>query len=125
MATEHHNNDHHYRSEYLFCPRCGGSLSRKRIKDNEPERRVCSTCTFIIVYLVKVVGGPLKAMDETLEAATFAPDEIPWGELAFDSTRVALREYLALSHGAQCPPNGRQRAEWISSEVLSENRGIW
>jgi hypothetical protein len=35
-------------------------------------------------------------MDETLETATFAPDDIPWDELAFDSTRDALREYVAL-----------------------------
>ena len=52
--------------------------------------------TVIIVYLVRIVGGELKAMDETLEAATFAPDEIPWDELAFESTKEALREYLAL-----------------------------
>jgi ADP-ribose pyrophosphatase YjhB (NUDIX family) len=52
--------------------------------------------TVIIVYLVKIVGGQLKAMDETLEAATFAPAEIPWSELAFDSTKEALLDYLAL-----------------------------
>lgn len=51
----------------------------------------------IVVYLVTVVGGQLRAMDETLEARTFAPDEIPWDELAFDSTRDALREYVAFS----------------------------
>ncbi len=50
----------------------------------------------IVVYLVTIVGGQLTARDETLETATFAPDEIPWGELAFDSTRDALREYVAL-----------------------------
>ena len=51
----------------------------------------------VVVYLVRVVGGQLRAMDETLEAATFAPAEIPWDELAFDSTRDALREYMALA----------------------------
>ena len=52
--------------------------------------------TVIIVYLVDIVGGQLEAMDETLEVATFAADEIPWSELAFESTREALQEYLAL-----------------------------
>ncbi|PID40946.1 MAG: NUDIX hydrolase [Proteobacteria bacterium] len=52
--------------------------------------------TVIVVYLVNVVGGTLKAMDETLVAETFSADEIPWNELAFDSTRDALREYLSL-----------------------------
>ena len=55
--------------------------------------------TVIVVYLVNIVSGELKAMDETLEAATFAPDEIPWDGLAFESTREALREYLALPNG--------------------------
>jgi ADP-ribose pyrophosphatase YjhB (NUDIX family) len=50
----------------------------------------------VIVYLAKVVGGQLQAMDETLEVQTFAPAEIPWDELAFPSTRDALTEYVAL-----------------------------
>jgi hypothetical protein len=33
-------------------------------------------------------------MDETLEVRTFTPEEIPWEELAFMSTRDALRDYL-------------------------------
>ena len=169
--------EHHHRGPgFQFCPRCGGALERKKIKANEPARRVCRACAFvfyedpkiaactipvidqkvvllkrgiepgygkwvfpggfmdrgerveeaairetweeanlkveigqllnvysypgqptvIIVYLVNVIDGELKAMDETLEAAVFGPDEIPWDELAFESTREALREYLAL-----------------------------
>jgi ADP-ribose pyrophosphatase YjhB (NUDIX family) len=176
MPDKHPHHGHHHGPGFRFCPHCGGQLERKRFKDTEPKRRVCSTCAFIfyedpkiaactipvidnkivllkrgiepsyskwvfpggfmdrgerveeaairetweeanlkveierllnvysypghptviIVYLVKVVGGQLEAMDETLEAATFAPGEIPWDELAFESTREALREYLAL-----------------------------
>lgn len=51
----------------------------------------------VIVYLADIVGGELQAMDEALEVGTFAPEEIPWEELAFTSTRDALRDYLALS----------------------------
>lgn len=50
----------------------------------------------VIVYLVEIIGGELRAMDETLEVATFDPEDIPWEELAFPSTRDALRDYLAL-----------------------------
>jgi 8-oxo-dGTP diphosphatase len=50
----------------------------------------------VIVYLAQVTGGELTAMDETLEVQTFAPHEIPWEDLAFPSTRDALRDYLAL-----------------------------
>jgi ADP-ribose pyrophosphatase YjhB (NUDIX family) len=176
VADEHHHHGHHHGPGFRFCPRCGGQLERKKIKANEPERRVCGACDFIfyedpkiaactvpvidnkvvllkrgiepsygkwvfpggfmdrgerveeaairetweeanlkveidrllniysysgqpvviVVYLVIVMGGELKAMDETLEVATFALEEIPWDELAFESTKDALREYLAL-----------------------------
>ncbi len=48
----------------------------------------------VIVYVVCVVGGALAAGDEALAVGTFSPDEIPWPELAFPSTRDALTEYL-------------------------------
>jgi hypothetical protein len=48
----------------------------------------------VVVYAAEVVGGTLKACDECDEARAFAPEEIPWGELAFDSTRAALRDYV-------------------------------
>jgi 8-oxo-dGTP diphosphatase len=49
----------------------------------------------IIVYAATVVGGTLCIDDECLEAALFHPDDIPWNQLAFQSTREALRDYLA------------------------------
>ena len=48
----------------------------------------------IVVYAATAVGGELRADDESLEAAWFQVDTIPWGELAFRSTREALRDYL-------------------------------
>lgn len=180
MAHEHHSHaeheHHHHRPEFGFCPQCGGTLARQRLKAIEPERRVCNACSFIfyddpkvaactipiidgrivllkrgiepsygkwvfpggfldrgervedaairetreevnlhvettrllnvysysgypvivIVYLVKVVGGELQAMDEALEVRTFAADEIPWDDIAFQSTRDALKDYLNL-----------------------------
>jgi ADP-ribose pyrophosphatase YjhB (NUDIX family) len=48
----------------------------------------------VIVYAADVVGGELKACDECVEVRTFPPEAIPWGELAFPSTRAALRDYL-------------------------------
>lgn len=49
----------------------------------------------VIVYEGEIVSGQLTAGDEALEVRSFAPAEIPWNELAFPSTRDALREYLA------------------------------
>jgi ADP-ribose pyrophosphatase YjhB (NUDIX family) len=175
MAHEHH---HHHEPGFRFCPKCGGALSRQRLKAAEPERRVCGSCAFIfyddpkvaactipvidgkiillkrgiepsygkwvfpggfldrgervedaairetweevnlkvevtqllnvysylgypvvvIVYLARVIGGQLQAMDEALEVGTFTPAEVPWDELAFASTRDALTDYLARFH---------------------------
>ena len=48
----------------------------------------------VIVYGATAIGGELCADDECLEAGLFGRDEIPWEQLAFHSTRQALREFL-------------------------------
>jgi ADP-ribose pyrophosphatase YjhB (NUDIX family) len=48
----------------------------------------------IIVFAATAVGGSLCADDECLDARTFGHEDIPWDELAFRSTREALREFL-------------------------------
>jgi ADP-ribose pyrophosphatase YjhB (NUDIX family) len=55
----------------------------------------------IIVYAATILGGCLACDDEGLEARFFAPEEIPWDELAFRSTHEALREFLG---GPEGPP---------------------
>jgi len=50
----------------------------------------------IVVYTADVVGGELAAGDESVDAGIFARTEIPWGDLAFDSTRDALNDYIRL-----------------------------
>ncbi len=60
----------------------------------------------IVVYAATAVGGELQVDDEGLEARTFGLDELPWDELAFRSTRDALREYVqSTKHAA---PDGRR-----------------
>lgn len=48
----------------------------------------------IIVYAATAVGGCLTCDHESIEGRFFAPEEIPWDNLAFRSTHEALREYL-------------------------------
>jgi ADP-ribose pyrophosphatase YjhB (NUDIX family) len=159
---------------YRFCPRCGGTLASRVIKETEPPRLVCEACGFVfyldpkvaacticmvdggivllkrsieprlgtwvfpggfvdrgeavpaaavretleesnlrvtltgildvysfpgsevvvVVYAAEVVGGVLGAGDECSDARAFPPETIPWGELAFESTRAALRDYV-------------------------------
>lgn len=50
----------------------------------------------IVVYTAEVIGGTLSAGDESLEAGAFPPSKIPWHDLAFDSTREALNDYIRL-----------------------------
>ncbi len=49
----------------------------------------------IVVYAATAVGGELCVDDECLETETFAPEAIPWDNLAFRSTQEGLRDYLA------------------------------
>ena len=48
----------------------------------------------IVVYTAEVMGGALAAADESVEARIFSPDEVPWHDLAFDSTKDALNDYI-------------------------------
>jgi ADP-ribose pyrophosphatase YjhB (NUDIX family) len=50
----------------------------------------------IVVYAAEVIGGRLEAGDESVEAATFDAQDIPWDDLGFDSTRQALKDYIRL-----------------------------
>jgi ADP-ribose pyrophosphatase YjhB (NUDIX family) len=49
----------------------------------------------IIVFAATAIGGELCGEeDECLEAEFFAPDALPWDDLAFRSTHEGLRDYL-------------------------------
>lgn len=50
----------------------------------------------IVVYTAQVVGGELSAGDESIEARIFSANELPWHDLAFDSTKDALNDYIKL-----------------------------
>ena len=55
----------------------------------------------IVVYAAEVVGGELAPRDESLDARTFTAGEIPWEELAFQSTKDALKDYVRLYLGVK------------------------
>jgi ADP-ribose pyrophosphatase YjhB (NUDIX family) len=48
-----------------------------------------------ILFEATVVGGRPEPGAETSEVRAFAPDEIPWDELAFSTVESALRDWLA------------------------------
>lgn len=47
-----------------------------------------------IAFEAKVVGGSPSPTPEALEVATFAPESIPWHDLAFRTTMWMLRDWL-------------------------------
>jgi ADP-ribose pyrophosphatase YjhB (NUDIX family) len=52
-----------------------------------------------VVYLAEALGEP-SIGQETLDFASFAPDEVPWPDLAFWSTQQALRDWVRLVAGS-------------------------
>ncbi len=51
------------RADYSFCPRCGGQLVLRMVKDGEPKRLVCETCSFVFYQGPKLVAGALFELD--------------------------------------------------------------
>jgi 8-oxo-dGTP diphosphatase len=51
--------------------------------------------SILILYEAAVSGGTLTPQDDADQAAFFAPQDIPYGEIAFASTRLLLDRWLA------------------------------
>ncbi len=49
----------------------------------------------LLTYRGRVTGGRLQPADDVSDARWFAAAEIPWDELAFETTRETLRDWLA------------------------------
>jgi ADP-ribose pyrophosphatase YjhB (NUDIX family) len=54
--------------------------------------------TVVVVYAAVALGEP-QVTEEALEVRAFAPNEIPWHELAFWSDEQALRDHLSRQTG--------------------------
>jgi ADP-ribose pyrophosphatase YjhB (NUDIX family) len=52
--------------EYRFCPKCGGELDLKRLRENEPERLVCRRCDFVFFMNPKIAAGTMFHVDGSL-----------------------------------------------------------
>lgn len=56
-----------------------------------------TTGLVIVAWTTESVDGELAAGDDAVDAAWFDADAIPWKELAFDSSRRALEDWLRLT----------------------------
>jgi ADP-ribose pyrophosphatase YjhB (NUDIX family) len=52
----------------------------------------------VAVFEARIVGGEPTTGDEALEIAVFAPDAIPWPQIAFNTTHWALRDWVRQTH---------------------------
>ena len=57
-----------------------------------------------VVFEARIVGGEARTGIETLEVREFAPDAIPWPEIAFRTTEWALRDWLRHKHPEVAAP---------------------
>jgi ADP-ribose pyrophosphatase YjhB (NUDIX family) len=48
-----------------------------------------------VAFEARIVGGKPTATRESLETRPFAPDEIPWNEIAFETSGRALLDWVA------------------------------
>jgi ADP-ribose pyrophosphatase YjhB (NUDIX family) len=49
----------------------------------------------VVVFEARIVGGVARITPEALEVATFAPDAIPWEEIAFKTSYWAIRDWVS------------------------------
>jgi ADP-ribose pyrophosphatase YjhB (NUDIX family) len=66
-----------------------GDLLRIRLMTNPAKPGL------LLTYSGQAMGGYLQANDDVSEARWFSAGEIPWDELAFETTHESLREWLA------------------------------
>jgi ADP-ribose pyrophosphatase YjhB (NUDIX family) len=57
----------------------------------------------LIVYHGEVIAGEPRPLDESLEVGLFAPHALPWDQLAFETTRLAVGDF-ARRLGIEPPP---------------------
>ena len=64
------------------------------------------TTAVIVVYQATWIAGALAIDDESSEIRAFEIEQLPWDELAFQSTRESLHDYLNAAASAAPPPAG-------------------
>ncbi len=87
--------------EYRFCPSCAGVLERRRLKQGEPLRPVCTRCGQIVYLDPKVAVGTIIRTDDERLVLVRRAIEPGYGRWVFpggyvdrgeDVTAAAVRE---------------------------------
>ena len=59
--------------------------------------------TVLVVYLAEITAGEPRPLDESTAVRLVGPGEIPFDQLAFDTTRAAMRDWQARMRGGAAP----------------------
>jgi ADP-ribose pyrophosphatase YjhB (NUDIX family) len=59
----------------------------------------------VVAFEARIVGGAPVVTRESLETRAFAPDAIPWREIAFETSIRALRDWVARVRPDMPPPD--------------------
>jgi ADP-ribose pyrophosphatase YjhB (NUDIX family) len=73
------------------------TMEEARLEVRDPELLGVYTRTgpgVVVIVFVATAIGKAEAGDETTEVGWFAPEEIPWDELSFDTTHAALHAWI-------------------------------
>ena len=76
----------------------------------------------VVVFEARIVGGTARVTPEALEVATFAPDAIPWDEIAFKTSYWAIRDWVSRRAPAVSLPDDVPRLGAVLATFAS--RGI-
>jgi hypothetical protein len=47
-----------------------------------------------IAYEARIVGGKATPTPEAIEVVAFAPENLPWADIPFKTTTIALRDWF-------------------------------
>lgn len=61
----------------------------------------------VLAYEARIIGGELRTSPEALDVRAFAPEAIPWPDIAFRTTWWALVDWLARRRPDLAPPPDR------------------
>jgi ADP-ribose pyrophosphatase YjhB (NUDIX family) len=66
----------------------------------------------VVAWEARIVGGEARPTAESLEVKSFAPQQIPWPRIAFQTTAWALRDWISLRHPQLKAADGRLAGQW-------------
>jgi 8-oxo-dGTP pyrophosphatase MutT (NUDIX family) len=59
----------------------------------------------VVAFQGRIVGGSIRCTPEATDVRAFAPEDLPWAEIAFSTTFWALRDWLRRHRPDVQPPD--------------------